>query len=173
MSGVLRAACLGGVLFLAACGGGGGGSSGGGPGTPPGNPPAPPDNPPAPPSPPPAPVPSRAFEDHPEHCGGLEGGECTNWALRAVGAAAAYARIATQEGSSAESVRPGRGVKIAVIDTGLVRDHWEFEGADVELQVLSGTGDTSSSPDVDGKNKSWNSSLQHHCGQSGSQQPSL
>ena len=121
MSGGLRAACLGGVLFLAACGGGGGGG----------------------PSNQPAPVPARAFEDHPEYCGGLEGGECTNWALRAIGAAAAYARIATKEGSSAESVRPGRGVKIAVIDTGLVRDHWEFEGADVELQVLSGTGDTS------------------------------
>ena len=123
MSGGLRAVCLGGVLFLAACGGGGGGSGG--------------------PSNQPPPVPARAFEDHPEHCGGLEDGECTNWALRAVGAAAAYARIATQEGSSAESVRPGRGVKIAVIDTGLVRSHWEFEGADVELQVLSGTGDTS------------------------------
>ena len=127
MSGVLRAACLGGVLFLAACGGGGG--SGG-------------------PSNQPPPVPARAFEDHPEYCGGpvssgLARGQCRNWALRAVGAPAAYARIATQEGSSAESVRPGRGVKIAVIDTGLVRDHWEFEGADVELQVLSGTGDTS------------------------------
>ena len=128
MSGGLRAACLGGVLFLAACGGGGGGSGG--------------------PSNQPPPVPARAFEDHPEYCGGpvpsgLARGQCRNWALRAVGAAAAYARIATKEGSSAESVRPGRGVKIAVIDTGLVRDHWEFEGADVELQVLSGTGDTS------------------------------
>ena len=142
--GALAAAVL--AAALSACGGGGGGATmagGGGPGAPempaPSPPPAPP--PISNPSDPPQSV--AAFSNHPEYFQEpdfteLEGGGWVNpfgrHSLRPVRAAWAYARIQEREGAF---VAPGTGVTIAVIDTGIDLDHWEFDGARLSRTALT------------------------------------
>ena len=110
-----------------------------------------PPQPPSPaPAPAPAPLPTAAdFAGHGEYCAGrvlwrYPDGEatvpCRNWGLGAVGAAAAYARIAEREGASAA---PGSGVTVGFIDTGLDTGHWEFDGSKVAMNIIAGDGDVS------------------------------
>ena len=89
------------------------------------------------------------FAGHGEYCAGrvlwlYPDGEatvpCRNWGLGAVGAAAAYARIAEREGASAA---PGSGVTVGFIDTGLDTEHWEFDGSKVAMNIIEGDGDVS------------------------------
>ena len=155
------AVCYAGLLVLVSCGGGGGGGNpGGGGDNPPsdgggGNPPSGGggSNPPSggggsdPPSgggdgnPTPPVARAADFEADPEYCTEV-GGICENWALQATGASEAYARIAQQEGSSADSLAPGEGVTIVVIDTGIDQDHWEFDGGSITETILFlGAGD--------------------------------
>ena len=96
----------------------------------------------APPPPPPAPMFRAAdFSGHREYCAPTATGRCLNWGLGAVGAAAAYARIAGREGAV---VAPGRGVTVGFIDTGIDREHWEFDRSRVRpMTILSGDGDAS------------------------------
>ena len=56
-------------------------------------------------------------------------GDCEyrrTWGLAAVNAAAAYERIAERDGAG---TAPGDGAKVAVIDTGVDEDHWEFDSS--------------------------------------------
>ena len=81
------------------------------------------------------------FSVHREYCAPTATGRCLNWGLGAVGAAAAYARIAGREGAV---VAPGRGVTVGFIDTGIDRGHWEFDRSRVRpMTILSGDGDAS------------------------------
>ena len=111
--------------------------------------------PPPPPSPSPperalAPLPSAAdFAGDGEYCAGrvrrfaISGEEvavCRNWGLGAVGAAAAYARIAEREGAF---IAPGSGVTVGFVDTGIDTGHWEFDGPQVAMTLLEGDGDAS------------------------------
>ena len=91
--------------------------------------PPPPPPPPPPPAPPPCPSSAAVFENHPEYSA-VGDGVNAHYYLRSVKAACAYARIQIQD----PSVKPGAGVTIAIIDTGLdtgILRHWEFEGAQV------------------------------------------
>ena len=102
------------------------------------------------PAPAPPPLPTAAdFAGHGEYCAGkvlrlYPNGDatipCRNWGLGAVGAAAAYARIAEREGASAA---PGSGVTVGFIDTGLDTGHWEFDGSRVAMNIIAGDGDVS------------------------------
>ena len=146
------------VAALSGCGGGGGpgpapAAAPPDPEPPPRTPePAPPPTPapsppPTPSTPPPPPTPTaQEFERDPEYQGEYrgDGSFYRHWRLPAVRAAPAYARVAARYGASAA---PGAGVTIAVIDTGIDRHHWEFEGAAIE-EIL---GDT---PDEDGSESS-------------------
>lgn len=92
--------------------------------------------PPAPaPAPAPTPLPTAAdFAEHREYCVPRRNVRpCRNWGLGAVGAAAAYARIAEREGAF---VAPGSGVTVGFIDTGLDTGHWEFNDSRVAAQLL-------------------------------------
>ena len=95
-------------------------------------PPPAPSPPPTPSTPPPPPTPTaQEFERDPEYQGEYrgDGSFYRHWRLPAVRAAPAYARVAARYGASAA---PGAGVTVAVIDTGIDLDHWEFEGAAIE-----------------------------------------
>ena len=61
-----------------------------------------------------------------------------NWGLAAVKAADAYARLAQREGAS---VAPGAGVTVGLIDTGIDRDHWEFDPDRITETILPGASD--------------------------------
>ncbi len=70
------------------------------------------------------------------------------WGLAEVRAADAYARIAReeariarQEGRTADTVKPGDGVRVGVMDTGIDLDHWEFDRSLVSEEILQGDGD--------------------------------
>ena len=91
---------------------------------------------------PPAPLfPAADFAAHREYCAPTETGRCLNWGLGAVGAAEAYSRIAEREGAV---VAPGRGVTVGFIDTGIDREHWEFDRSRVRpMTIISGDGDAS------------------------------
>ena len=121
---------LGLVLLFASCGGRGGG----GPVRPPVPPPPPPVEPEPEPEPPVEPPPqpdlptANDFAKHPEYI--------ANWALAAVGAAPAYARLAQRRGAEA----PGTGVTIGVLDSGIYLDHWEFDPDKVSETIFSGDG---------------------------------
>ena len=145
-SGFIFVVCCAGFLALASCGGGGGGSGGnpgGGGGNNPGGGGG--NNPggggggnlgPT----------AADFEADPEYHGLRDAsGDAENWALDATGAAAAYARIAP-EGSSAADLAPGEGVTIAVIDSGIDLDHWEFVGADVTEEIPTAFGGNGDGP---------------------------
>ena len=103
---------------------------------------------PPPPAPAPPLLPTAAdFAEHREYCGGsvtigeTETVPCTNWGLRAVGAADAYARIAEREGAF---MAPGSGVTVGFIDTGIDRRHWEFDASRIPDQIIiEGDGDAS------------------------------
>ena len=112
----------------------------------PASPPPSSDPPPASdPAPPPLPT-AADFDGHEEYCAGPVRIDdtiipCTNWGLRAVGAADAYARIAEREGAF---VAPGSGVTVGFIDTGIDRGHWEFDASRVPDQIIiGGDGDVS------------------------------
>ena len=125
------------VVTLTGCGGGGGVAA-----------PPPPDPPPAvsepetPPDPPPAasepetPPGVLRFQNHPEYYHVNDAG-FAHYSLRNVRAAWAYARIAENEGAAAA---PGAGVTIAVVDSGIDLDHWEFEGARISRTELNCCG---------------------------------
>ena len=156
------AAMLAAAIALSACGGGGGGAAPSGEPPPPPAPeemPAPAPSPPPvseAPSDPPPPLPDpepplppllpivAAFENHSEYFQEPFDGNSSHYGLRSVRAAWAYARIRQAQGGNAA---PGTGVTIAVIDTGLDLNHWEFAGARLERIMLDrggGTGDDGS-----------------------------
>lgn len=75
---------------------------------------------------------------HPE-CSRVTTGE--GWGVAAVCAADAYARIARQERITVNTVKPGSGVLVGVMDTGIDLDHWEFDRSLVSEEILEGDGD--------------------------------
>ena len=100
------------------------------------------------PAPPPLPT-AEDFAGHGEYCAGRvlrlypdreATVPCRNWGLGAVGAAAAYARIAEREGAF---TAPGSGVTVGFIDTGLDTGHWEFDGSRLAMNIIAGDGDVS------------------------------
>lgn len=94
--------------------------------------------PPEPPAPPPpsGTLPTADdFAAHPEYSGGEVPEGFANWALAAVNAADAYARIVEQTQSV---TAPGDGVTVGVIDTGIDLGHWEFDPARV-TEASAGT----------------------------------
>ena len=115
------------ALWLSSCGGGGRG-----PVRPPPPPPPPVVEPPPEPEPEPPPPPvgptANDFAEHPEYS--------INWALDAVGASNAYARLARRHGEEA----PGTGVTVGVIDNGIALDHWEFDPDKVSEEILEEDG---------------------------------
>ena len=131
--GLAVAAGLVGLLLLASCGGGGPKTL---------SVPSPTQGPPGPvvtPAPGPvSPAPDK-FADHPEYSPVTTRGE--RWGLAEVRAADAYARIAWQEGRTADTVKPGAGVLVGVMDTGIDLDHWEFDRSLVSEEILEGDGD--------------------------------
>ena len=109
------------ALLMAALTAGCGGGGGAGPtaaGTDPAYPPSPRSS-----SPPGSFVPDD-YAQHPEYRAA--------WGLGATRAAAAYNRIAGRDG---KGVAPGSGARVAVIDTGIDKDHWEFDRL-----TITGTG---------------------------------
>lgn len=129
------------LLLTTGCGGGG---SGGGSG-PPGSGSAPPrataqTQPAAPTA-----RGGNVFAQDPEFCAMPQaGGACRSWAPAAVRADAAYQRIADRFPGE----RPGQGVKVTVVDTGIAIDsgrgvfpHWEFDLSRTTEEVVSGEGD--------------------------------
>lgn len=75
------------------------------------------------------------------------GGVEKRWGLAAVRAADAYARIAQREGPS---TRPGAGVTVGVMDTGIDEGHWEFDPALVSEEILEGDGDATDATGIRG-----------------------
>lgn len=79
---------------------------------------------------------AKDFEDHPEYCSPEPEGDrrrCRNWGLGAVHAAQAYARLVNKERAL---VAPGAGVTVGVIDSGIDRDHWEFDRSRITETIL-------------------------------------
>lgn len=64
--------------------------------------------------------------------------------LARVRAADAYARIARQERLTVDTVKPGAGVLVGVMDTGIDLGHWEFDRSLVSEEILEGDGDAQS-----------------------------
>ena len=58
------------------------------------------------------------------------------WPLQQVDAATAYARIAKRDGAG---TAPGAGARVAVIDTGIDEDHWEFGSSLITKSGAAGT----------------------------------
>ena len=82
------------------------------------------------------------FADHPEYSPVTTYSPVRRrWGLAAVGAADAYARIARREGLTVNTVKPGAGVLVGVMDTGIDLDHWEFASDLVSEEILEGDGD--------------------------------
>ncbi len=89
-------------------------------------------------APPPTAPADNAFSRHEEFFTRVEG-RSLNWAPGAVRAEIAYERLAQRR----RGELPGQGVKVTVIDTGIRREHWEFDRDRTSEETHDGDGDLS------------------------------